>query len=476
MTTEASPASEPSGLPSSSEITEISVSGYKSIRTETKIELRPLTLLAGANSSGKSSIIQPLLMLKQTLDVGFDPGALSISGANVKFTSAPQFLALTGPNDTARFSVGVSFGSGASVSLGFAYRRKRGVLVDVMAYKEQGREVVLTPEMDPDVVRDTIPRDVAELQESSLLGFFSEMMNRDGNPQGWRVEPRWEVMRERCFLLPGIKPVMIRPDGLKWQPPTARSWTPPIVELLEEKLRGLIHLPGLRGNPERAYPVTGLGQSFPGVFQDYAASVMLHWQADRERDKLKLVEAHLAALGLTRQVLARLSNDTQVQLRVKRSKVQADRNWVNVADVGLGVSQTLPVVVALVAASRGQVVFVEQPEIHLHPRAQLALAQVFAEAVRRGVRVIVETHSTLLLLGIQTLVARGELPASDVKLHWFQNNDSGDTIVSSGDLSRAGAFGDWPQDFADVTLGAESRFLDAAEGELLNESKSREND
>lgn len=347
-------------------------------------------------------------------------------------------------------------------------------MVDVLTYKEQGREVVLTPDMPPDAVRETLPPGMAEIHESSLAS-FAEAMRKESDAEGWRFESKWVVTRERCFLLPGIKPVGTRADGLKWDPPNARSWTPPVIELLEERLRGLIHLPGLRGNPERTYPVTGLDPSFPGVFQDYAASVILHWQSDRERGKLKLVEDHLNALGLTRQVIARLATDTQVQLRVRRSKIQTDRNWVNVADVGLGVSQTLPVVVALVAASEGQIVFVEQPEIHLHPRAQLALAQVFAEAARRGVRIIVETHSALLLLGIQTLVARGELPASDVKLHWFQNTESGDTNVSSGDLSRAGAFGDWPQDFADVSLAAESRFLDAADAELLNESKSGEN-
>src|SRR5437763_1310294 len=67
---------------------EIWVAGYKSIVDEQRIEIRPLTILAGANSSGKSSIIQPLLLLKQTLEAAYDPGALLLNGPNVKFTSA----------------------------------------------------------------------------------------------------------------------------------------------------------------------------------------------------------------------------------------------------------------------------------------------------------------------------------------------------------------------------------------------------
>lgn len=138
---------------------------------------------------------------------------------------------------------------------------------------------------------------------------------------------------------------------------------------------------------------------------------------------------------------------------------------VSIADVGFGVSQTLPLLVALFAAEPGQLVFIEQPEIHLHPRAQTALAQVLAAAAQCGVRVVVETHSSLLLLGIQTLVAEGALAPSLVKLHWFRRRlDKGDTEIVSADLDEAGTFdSEWPEDFADVALRAESRFLDAVE-------------
>ncbi len=138
---------------------------------------------------------------------------------------------------------------------------------------------------------------------------------------------------------------------------------------------------------------------------------------------------------------------------------------VSIADVGVGVSQTLPVLVALQVAKPGQLVYIEQPEIHLHPRAQTAMAQVLANAAQRGVRVVAETHSSLLILGIQTLVAEGKLAPELVKLHWFERRN-GRTEITSRDLDEAGAFGDWPEDFADVTLEAESRYLNAAEEHL----------
>ena len=100
----------------------LSVAGFKSISDEQTLEVRPLTLLAGANSSGKSSMMQPLLLLKQTLEAPYDPGPLLLTGPNVKFTSArqfhpsgsaanrgPEFLVRVGTTSETRFTV--SFGS-----------------------------------------------------------------------------------------------------------------------------------------------------------------------------------------------------------------------------------------------------------------------------------------------------------------------------------------------------------------------------
>lgn len=126
----------------------------------------------------------------------------------------------------------------------------------------------------------------------------------------------------------------------------------------------------------------------------------------------------------------------------------------------------IPVLVALLTARPGQLVYLEQPEIHLHPRAQVALAEILADASNRGVRVVAETHSSLLLLGIQSLVAEGEFSADRTKLHWFTRDESGVTEVSSGELDDTGSYGEWPEDFHDVNLATESRFLDAAEAGL----------
>ena len=77
-------------------ISAVAVEGFKSIRNPTEIAIKPLTILAGANSSGKSSIMQPLLLMKQTLEAPFDPGTFLLDGPNVRFTSAHQVVSKFG--------------------------------------------------------------------------------------------------------------------------------------------------------------------------------------------------------------------------------------------------------------------------------------------------------------------------------------------------------------------------------------------
>lgn len=227
----------------------------------------------------------------------------------------------------------------------------------------------------------------------------------------------------------------------------------------------MIHVPGLRGNPARSYPVTAVGHAYPGPFQDYVASILAHWEQEKQDGPRRAVAEDLAVLGLTWKVSAKQLTDTEVEIKVGRLRHPRQggaMDLVSIADVGFGVSQVLPVVVALHAARPGQLVYIEQPEIHLHPSAQVAMAGILARAARRGLRVVIETHSSLLLLALQTLVAEGDLPSGLVRLHWFERDEEGVTRVTSALLDDAGAFGDWPEDFGNVELQAQDAYLTAA--------------
>ena len=91
-------------------ITRIAVTGFKSLAEKIEVEIRPLTVLAGANSSGKSSLMQPLLLMKQTFDIErIPPGPFWLRGEQVGYDTADQFLstALSETETTKRMTIEV---------------------------------------------------------------------------------------------------------------------------------------------------------------------------------------------------------------------------------------------------------------------------------------------------------------------------------------------------------------------------------
>ncbi|MBL8152312.1 MAG: AAA family ATPase, partial [Blastocatellia bacterium] len=126
-------------------ITKISISGYKSIVQKQSVEVRPLTILAGANSSGKSSIVQPLLLLKQTLESSYDPGPLLLNGPNVKFTSVDQMFSKTGEKgSTNSFSVELHVNDG-NLKLSFTKSKIERLELSEMSVNIGKSELILRP-------------------------------------------------------------------------------------------------------------------------------------------------------------------------------------------------------------------------------------------------------------------------------------------------------------------------------------------
>jgi len=440
-------------------ITTLSVAGFKSILDEQTIEVRPLTLLAGANSSGKSSMMQPLLLLKQTLESQYDPGPLLLNGPHVKFTSVSQFWPLhSSPGHSTQFVVTVGASSKAKIGLAFYWDKKQKRLgIDYTLYYLNKNHFKLS-ENTP--VNDAIAflRDRLRPHPEAAKLYEQQVENSKS-----------EIRRSRFFL------EMV--NHLREQPPSSEAFSLPSVfsprsqafEGIVYRIMEVVHLPGLRGNPVRTYPVTAVGQAFPGTFENYVASLIAHWDSESP-EKVKELGDDLRLLGLTWKIEAKRVADTQVELqvgRMPRPKQGGAKDVVSIADVGFGVSQTLPVVVALRAARPGQLVYIEQPEIHLHPRAQVTMARLLVNAAKRGVRVVAETHSSLVLLAVQTLVAEGVIAPDLVGLNWFvRNQKTGTTRIETAELDGAGRFGDWPEDFDEVALKTESRYLSAAEARL----------
>ena len=390
-------------------ITEIAVQGFKSLYDEQRIAVRPLTILAGANNSGKSSIMQPLLMMKQTLDATYDPGALKIDGPNVYFTSAEQFLSWpwwrsVGEALHSEFGLhrdrpsGVTYVDGGNFTVGlvmeddnwvastFEYRKGRGVDIVEMRTSRWPSfpfrpEMVITVEDSSEELIDSLPSDL------------HAMLRKGGE------SPKLATSRERCFLIVTLHFSRIFSTNFG------------NIDAFKDSLRSIVHVPSLRENP-RAYRMASLDSQrshwYEGAFNHYVASIIESWQNVQD-DSLAELGRALRRLGLTWKIGVKRLNDVEIELRAARLPKSHDSERghllniadVNIADMGVGVSQVLPALVALLTAVPGQMVYLEHPERDLHPKAQVALAKLLADAAKRGVRVVVETHSSLLLLGVQ---------------------------------------------------------------------------
>lgn len=441
----------------------LQIAGFKSIHPDqpARIEIRGLTLLAGANSSGKSAVMQPILLMKQTLEAAHDPGPLRLDGPHVQFSALDQMLC-QGAGDAAS-SISVEFGP--TPEMGGA--RLLGDPQDLPAVRvhfkpnspDDNADEFAPPTVDVSIDGEWAPVNV-HISPQHLSAFAPSNLRRLMTQPVFKVAT-WASRCDVRFQVTIRSGLVIRVAPLSHQ---------------FEWIRPLLHLPGLRGHRERLYSTAHSGDgdfiTAEGPFTPYVAAILARWQAsdaDTGKASLARVTDAMSRMGLTSTVRAARVNAVHIELKVGRLPVSKQagnqsttQDLVDIADVGFGVSQVLPVVVALAAAVPNQVVYIEQPELHLHPRAQTVMGQLLVDAVNRGVKVIVETHSRMILRAIQTAVARRRIKPDAIALHWFSRDaETGATRVDLAELDSDGAFGEWPVDFAEAEAEADDDWLDA---------------
>ena len=162
--------------------------------------------------------------------------------------------------------------------------------------------------------------------------------------------------------------------------------------------------------------------------------------------------------------------DYDVKVRTKGSK-----NWVDIPDVGIGVSQVLPVIVELFYAPSGSVIIMEQPELHLHPNAQAGLADVMIAAIharekfeKRRIQLIIETHSEHFLRRLQRRMAEGSLEYNEFSAY-FANNDQFPASLEKLEVDLFGNIENWPKNFFGDIAGDTFAQMDAALDKRIRE-------
>ena len=120
------------------------------------------------------------------------------------------------------------------------------------------------------------------------------------------------------------------------------------------------------------------------------------------------------------------------------------------SNVGFGLTYCLPIITACLSAPTGALLLLENPEAHLHPQGQAALGALLAKCASDGVQIIVETHSDHVLNGIRIAARKGLIKGQDIQLcHFTRNIANGDSQVETPSVLPNGELSAWPDGFFD---------------------------
>lgn len=426
-------------------LTRLRLRNFKSWSDTGDIALRPITAIFGANSSGKTSLLQSLLLLRQTSE--------SSDRAQVFHFGDRRTL--------------VDLGDFGNV----AHDHEPSAHIGIDLDWEADRSVV---------VRDW---ERTEIAKSSDLGYTVTAGNGGNRSEGVTVEEMAHRVGECRFGMrrngggyelfrEGTDYRFLRRQGRPWPlPAPIRCYGFPAevsayyqnAEFLVDReyefakaLSCIQYLGPLRAVPERRYFWTGAEPPDVGMAGESAVAALL---AARKRGQViargrgrrrRSVEEHVAAwlrtLGLVHDFsIVTLSEIAHLyQVVVRKTSASAP---VPLPDVGFGVSQILPVLVLCFYAPEGSTIILEHPEIHLHPEVQSGLADVLIDAHRhRRVQILVESHSEHLLRRLQLRIADETLSSDQVGL-WFCRSSRNKTAIEALNLDQYGSITNWPEDF-----------------------------
>jgi hypothetical protein len=408
--------------------TRLRLINFKAWRDTGDLALKPVTMLLGTNSSGKSSLIQSLLLLKQTVQSPDRTVHLNLGGDEVNdlfsFGSFDDVLnqAATSPR---QFTIAFDFRRADSG------RIKEGKFECSYGQTSSGSVAVQTLKLHTDARRfQAVRRD---------KGAYSILVDDETQP---RMKGR-DCAPERSIALSADVIARLDQDG-----PLAED----LSLAIRRELEGISYLGPLRRKPERDYP---WNKTKPGdVGSDGRAAI----DALLASTLLKGEEQNVVVEGVSKW-LKRMKVAEKLEVRQQgRSNryelvIHSDGVACNLRDVGIGVSQVLPVLVVAYFAPKGSTIILEEPEIHLHPLAQSVLAELFVEVSRqRGVQFVVETHSEHLFRRMQTLVAKQTVSTDDVALYFVEREEKSAQLRTL-QFDEFGRVSNWPDGFFGDALG-----------------------
>lgn len=468
-------------------INELTVGNFKAFGERQIARLAPITLVYGQNSSGKSSLLQGLLLLAQSLSREKEAVTLDARGAHVDlgsfhsfvhghdrklpvtlglaFTPSPDELrrAVVRPVPRERHEVELVFaaelaGGGTGAELASLRMRNRtnspqldcklirgsgpsstdlfgwddigthfdwGSPQDANSYIDYLRaRFDASAARNPGRDRDRISPEDWNALEASIRG--ARFVNWAGLPSRL-ILPNREVGRTRNLLVHSVRTIQLF-EGLS--------------AYLLSFLSSLRYLGPLRSHPARHYIVQGGDIVSVGRAGENAPQ-LLHRHRAIQQQVSEWFRRFEIPYSLTVQEVGDEITGGLIAISLKDVRTGT---LVAPSDVGFGIGQLLPVLVeGLLEGS--QTIAVEQPEIHLHPRLQAHLADFFIESSRSERQWIIETHSEALILRLQRRIREGNLSASEVCVLFVEHGKAGSTISELRLDDRGQFIDEWPGGF-----------------------------
>ncbi|MBZ4419167.1 DUF3696 domain-containing protein [Myxococcus sp. RHSTA-1-4] len=460
-------------------LTRLRIQNFKAWKDTGDIRLAPLTVFFGTNSSGKTSFHQLLLMLKQTAQSRDRRRVLHLGDTDsiVDLGVWPEMVFNHDPAATLAFE------------LGYQLDRNRKL-------SEPGFRDSVPQEVS---FRAAIADDGARSGRLEVREFAYSFEAEPGRP-GLVGMRRWGTGKEAGHELvapPALLPRRFEREAARLPAPVHFHRFPDEIELhykgtelaydlvygLEQQLNALEYLGPLRRKPSRSYSWSGEAPEGVGDEGERTVSALLAAQerllvlkGARPLPFLEVISTHLLKMGLLESFEARLVAQHRKEYELLVRTPGSPRN-VSLVDVGFGISQVLPVLVQCFYADAGSTLIFEQPELHLHPRAQNELGDLFIEAIHaeengqpRDIQLLIESHSEHLLRRIQRRIAEGRLKREDAALYFCSPGPEGSRIEELK-LDEDGNITNWPENFFGDEMGDLVAMTEAAMKRKLEQGR-----